>query len=266
MYVCLWREIESQDKMSLLLLLWIWIELVGTRNISDAFSLTPSSSHHNTKTNNNNNNNNYYDYKEEKEKEVKAEEEEEEEDSIVKKNHHRRVFLQRLYSSSVGIGTLSWWTKDVAAHAVVMDNTQQTVFQVGKDLSNDQAKARIQEGISSLEYLVSHYDEICLGGGDNVRRYLGTVGTTSGLFGIQKVMKVLQETEKAAIDNIVEYTETMDEVNAAINGADGSAYMAIFVTTSTSQTPPQKYFDDGKIEAQRALKALQDLSQLLQLQ
>ena len=77
----------------------------------------------------------------------------------------------------------------------------------------------------------------------------------SGLFGIQKVMKLLQE----EADDIVEYTETMNEINAAINGADGSAYMAIFVSSSSSSTPPQKYFDDAKIEVKRAVLSMKDL-------
>jgi len=79
------------------------------------------------------------------------------------------------------------------------------------------------------------------------------------MYGITKAMKVLQEESS----DIVEYTETMNEVNACINGADGSAYMAIFVTSSTSYTPPQKYFDEAKIETKRALKSLKDLEKAL---
>ena len=87
-----------------------------------------------------------------------------------------------------------------AAPAVTMENTQ-TVFSVGKDLTVDQARARFKEGQTSLKYLLEHYDEICdKGGGDNVRRYLGTVGTTSGLYGIAKVMKILQKRQTTLLD------------------------------------------------------------------
>lgn len=79
------------------------------------------------------------------------------------------------------------------------------------------------------------------------------------MYGIGKVMKVLQEDAT----DVVEFTETMNEVNACINGADGSAYMAIFVTSSTSQTPPEKYFDDAKVEVKRLQKALEDLEKLV---
>jgi hypothetical protein len=142
----------------------------------------------------------------------------------------------------------------------VMANRQE-VFKVGKELTPEQAKERLKEGIESLDYLLKHYEEICEGGGDNVRRYLGTVGTTSGLYGIIKVMKILQN----EADDIVEYTETMDEVNASISGADGSSYMAIFAKTSTAAVPPSKYFEDAKTETKRALKAMKDLAEILNI-
>ena len=134
--------------------------------------------------------------------------------------------------------------------------SDQKVFEVGKDLTLDEAKARFKEGQESLDYLLKNYDEICEGGGDNVRRYLGTVGTTSGLYGIAKVMKILQ----AEADDIVEYTEIMNEVNSALVGADGSAYMAIFTGTSTSGVPESKYYADAKIEIKRAIASMQELA------
>ncbi len=139
--------------------------------------------------------------------------------------------------------------------------SDQTVFTPGKELTVDEAKARFQEGQASLEYLLKNYDEICEGGGDNIRRYLGTVGTSSGLYGIAKVMKILQ----GEADDIVEYTETMNEINAALVGADGSAYMAIFTETSTSGVPPKKYFEDAKIEVKRASASMQEIAKQLNI-
>jgi hypothetical protein len=130
--------------------------------------------------------------------------------------------------------------------------SSQTTFTVGQDLTLDEAKERFKEGQKSLEYLLGHYDEICeSGGGDNVRRYLGTVGTTSGLYGIAKVMKTMQ----AEAPDIVEYTETMNEVNAALVGAEGSAYMAIF-----SKSHPEQYFGDANIEVKRAMASMQEIA------
>lgn len=145
------------------------------------------------------------------------------------------------------------------ANAAMQSN--QEVFKVGKDLSPEQAKQRVKDAIASLEYLLNNYDQICEGGGDNIRRYLGTVGTTSGVYGIIKTMKILQN----EADDIVEFTETMNEVNTSINQADGSAYMAIFTTSSTSGVPPKKYFDDAKTETKNAIKALNDLAKQLDI-
>ena len=120
----------------------------------------------------------------------------------------------------------------------------------------EEAEERFRAGRASVDYLLNNYNEICEGGGDNVRRSLGTVGTQSGLFGISKAMKTIAD--KA--DDIVEYTELSSEIEQCIQQADGSAYMAIFVTTSTSYTPPEKYFADAKVEVKRLAKAMDDLA------
>jgi hypothetical protein len=151
-----------------------------------------------------------------------------------------------------------WPLVAVVANAVVMESTQ-PVFKAGKPLTVEEALERLKEGRKSAQYLLENYETICEGGGDNVRRYLGTVGVTSGLFGIGKVMSSLAE----QADDFVEYTEVSDEVLKSIQQADGSAYMAIFVATSTSQTPPSKYFEDAKIELKRCIKGLDELALLI---
>lgn len=130
-----------------------------------------------------------------------------------------------------------------------------------KKMTPEEAEQRFREGYKSMKYLLDNYDEICQGGGDNVRRYLGTVGTSSGLVGIDKTMKALED----RADDLVEYTETSQEVIKCINQADGSSYMAIFVTTSSSSTPPKKYFDDAKIEIKRGVTAMNDLATMIDL-
>ena len=139
--------------------------------------------------------------------------------------------------------------------------SDQTVFAVGRDLTIEDAKGRFREGQASLDYLLDHYDEICSGGGDNVRRYLGTVGTTSGLYGIAKVMKTMQP----EAEDVVEYTETMNEINASLVGADGSAYMAIFTGSSTSGVPEEKYYEDVKTDVKRAIGLMQDLAKQMNI-
>lgn len=58
-------------------------------------------------------------------------------------------------------------------------------------------------------------------------------------------------------------TELSREVEQTIEQADGSAYMSIFVTTSTSYTPPEKYFKDAKIEIVRCAKSMDDLAAMV---
>lgn len=90
-----------------------------------------------------------------------------------------------------------------------MDPTKNKLYTL-KALSPEEAEERFREGRKSVEYLLNNYDEICEVGGDNVRRYLGTVGTSSGLFGISKAMKALGE----RADDIVEckYFNTPDSI------------------------------------------------------
>ncbi len=128
-------------------------------------------------------------------------------------------------------------------------------------LTVEEAEDKFRRGYKTINYLLDHYDEICEGGGDNVRRYLGTIVSNppSELVGIGKTMVALED--KA--DDFIEYKETSEEVIKSINQADGSAYMAIFVTTSTSYTPPKKYFDDGKIEVKRCKAAMEQVADMV---
>ena len=128
------------------------------------------------------------------------------------------------------------------------------------NLTTQQAEERLRAGRKSIQYLLDHYDQIIAeGGGDNVRRYLGTVGMTSGLVQIDKVMKVLAD----QADDFVEYTETQNEVVQSIQQADGSAYMAIFCTFNPSEIPPEKYFADAKIEIKNCIRAMDHLATLI---
>ena len=175
-------------------------------------------------------------------------------------NNDRRGFLQQALGPALLTTTTMLTVRQQPAHATIM-SSRDTPFTPGELLSYDQALVRFQQGRDSLDYLMTHYADIqAQGGGDNVRRYLGTVGTSSGLYGISKVMRSLQA---QADDNLVEFTEAMTEIEQAIQQADGSAYMAIFVTTSTSGVPPEKYFNDALLEIKRAAKGMTDMADVL---
>lgn len=163
----------------------------------------------------------------------------------------RRSFLETS-AAAVLVATIP-----LTGNAVVLINPEK----VGtvKALTPEEAEQRFRDGRASVDYLLTNYNAVCEKGGDNVRRYLGTVGMASGLFGIQKAMKALAD----RADDIVEYTELSREIEQTIEQADGSAYMSIFVTTSTSYTPPEKYFKDAKIEIERCAKSMDELAAMI---
>ena len=74
--------------------------------------------------------------------------------------------------------------------------------------------------------MLANYDTISGGGGgDNVRLYLGTQGTKSHMYGLPKALKSLKE----EVDDIVEYTETLNDFEAYKYQAEGAAYQSMFV-------------------------------------
>ncbi|KAL3778826.1 hypothetical protein ACHAWO_007360 [Cyclotella atomus] len=171
------------------------------------------------------------------------------------KSYPDRRTLLKNFISSTALSIPIMYSQPSAA--VMSVESKSTLAPITKSEAID----RFRAGRKSVQYLLDHYDEICEGGGDNVRRYLGTVGVTSGLFGIGKALKVLGED----VDDIVEYTELATEVEKTIQQADGSAYMAIFVTTSSSSTPPAKYYKDAKVEIERCAQTLDELALMIGL-
>jgi len=107
----------------------------------------------------------------------------------------------------------------------------------GGTLERGEALERLKLARTDLSYLLENYDSIAEGGGDSVRRYLGTVGVTSGMYGITKVLKILQN----EADDIVEYTEAMDEFDSYLRQADTACYSANFVEFSAASTKPEQF-------------------------
>lgn len=135
--------------------------------------------------------------------------------------------------------------------------------EIGK-LTVEEAEEKFIEGYKTIVYLLDNYDQICEGGGDNVRRYLGTIvsyPTPSPLVYLKKALKALE----VRSDDFIEYTELSEEIVKSVDQASGSSYMAIFVTTSTSYTPPQKYFNDAKIEIKRCKASMENLAKMVDI-
>ena len=145
--------------------------------------------------------------------------------------------------------------------AAMMEQPKEKFFEIGVTLSADVAKARFQEARITLADLVNNYDSISKEGGDNVRRYLGTVGTTSAMYGIEKVLKGLQN----EANDIVAYTENMDDFVYYLRAADTAVYSANFVEFSAAKTKPEKFFDDAKSDCKNILIHMDNMANELNL-
>jgi hypothetical protein len=138
-------------------------------------------------------------------------------------------------------------SSNAVAHAAA--SSEGNVF-AEKNFSVQDAKQRFQEARKDLRYLVENYSDISKGGGDAVRNYLGTQGVNSNLYGIQKVLKVLQ----GAACDIVEYTEAMDEFNAYYYQADGAAYQSLFVEYSSAKGTPESFLKTAQQDLEQMEK------------
>jgi hypothetical protein len=136
------------------------------------------------------------------------------------------------------------------------------VFADNKNFSTEEATKRFLAAREDLKYLVENYAEITRNGnGDSVRNYLGTQGVNSNLYGIQKVLKVLTE----SADDIVEYTEAMEEFNAYYYQAEGAAYQSLFVEYSSAKGSPEMYLATAKQDILQMQKCMDRLAQQLNL-
>lgn len=102
-------------------------------------------------------------------------------------------------------------------------------------------QAQVKAGYVTLGKLLERMDEITAAeGGDGVRRYLGTVGTTSPVFGIQKVFLKLADVIEPKDPEL--YFETLERMVTKISDADAEAYAANFVTFSSAKGKPEDFY------------------------
>ena len=135
----------------------------------------------------------------------------------------------------------------VACGAMYSRDSSLSASSAPKDKTQE-AKKRFIEGRNTVDELISNFDDISGGGGgDEIRRYLGTVGTTSSLFGIEKAFKILAE----EADDIVQYTEAMNEFDRDLRGADSSAYSSMFVEFSAAKGKKEDFYDQALVDIKR---------------
>ena len=144
-----------------------------------------------------------------------------------------------------------------------MDATQDEAktFSPGTKLSAEDGKKRFSLARKEVQYLLDNYDEISQGGGDAVRRYLGTVGVASNMYGITKVVKDLRD----EAEDLVEFTETANEFEAYMFQADGAAYQSLFVEHSSAKGTPASFLATAKKDIFSMQAYMDDLARQLNL-
>ena len=120
----------------------------------------------------------------------------------------------------------------------------------------------------TLDELSTNWDRIATDG-DNVRRYLGTVGVTSPLFKIRGGLKgVLKATDLPDAFDAVAFAEASEQFLAELQDAEGDAYGAQFADYSTSvgtggQSPSATMLGKARKDVERAQRSYAELLKLL---
>ncbi|GMI30498.1 hypothetical protein TeGR_g5159 [Tetraparma gracilis] len=110
--------------------------------------------------------------------------------------------------------------------------------QVSPPPSVAEARAQFQAASKTLDTLLSDYPSISAKGGDEIRRYLGTVGTSSPLFGFPRLVRALQD----SASDPIEFTEASSDFLRLLSAADGQAYSSMFVEFSAAKGTTQDYY------------------------
>jgi DNA-directed RNA polymerase alpha subunit len=125
-------------------------------------------------------------------------------------------------------------------------------------ITPEAARDQWKRALTTIDDLSDNWATISQGGGDAIRTRIGTQGTTSPLFQIDKVLKILREDA----EDFIEFQETADEFQLALSRTDAMAYSANFAGGAGKPTPPAVYIEKAKtetIELRRIAKALNAL-------
>eukprot|EP00438_Fugacium_kawagutii_P023609 Skav205965 [mRNA] locus=scaffold442:605548:612005:+ [translate_table: standard] len=124
-------------------------------------------------------------------------------------------------------------------------------------------KEQVTAAMQKLEELTDpeNFKKVAAGGGDNIRRQVGTVGTSSPLFDVDKAWKALAE----EAEDPEAYVEVLERFTKGITRADADAYSSIFSMNSAAATSPQVYIDKAFEELKVAKAAARELTNMLKL-
>ncbi|KAL7544610.1 hypothetical protein ACHAWF_007988 [Thalassiosira exigua] len=178
----------------------------------------------------------------------------------LQKAQDRRSFLVRqILSPAVASVATAVAPHPALAEASLVDKSSPDVPAFGGGVS--EGKRRFQLAIKDIDDLLANYEVITKSGGDNVRLYLGTQGLKSHMCGISKVLKSLKE----EAEDIVEYTEALNEFEAYFFQAEGAAYQSLFVEHSSAKSTPESLLKTAKGDIVNMRKFMGDLAIQLNL-
>eukprot|EP00588_Corethron_pennatum_P001056 CAMPEP_0194288726 /NCGR_PEP_ID=MMETSP0169-20130528/37501_1 /TAXON_ID=218684 /ORGANISM="Corethron pennatum, Strain L29A3" /LENGTH=160 /DNA_ID=CAMNT_0039035809 /DNA_START=362 /DNA_END=844 /DNA_ORIENTATION=- len=146
--------------------------------------------------------------------------------------------------------------------------THQKCYAAAGGITAESARQQWRGSVAAIDELLQNWktDEWAaeVGGGDRVREKIGTQGTASPMYQLEKALKVLRDSEFVA--DFVEFQETTDEFMGALYRADSLASSSNNKTGSGKQTPPAVFLEQSKtevVEMQRVAKKLNAMEPLL---
>ena len=125
-------------------------------------------------------------------------------------------------------------------------------------LTTEAARNQWKQALTTMDELLKDWSTVA-SSGDAIRTQLGTQGTVSPLFQIDKVLKVLRDD----VDDFIEFQETAEEFELALSRADSMAYSANFAGGSGKPTPPAVYIEKSKTEVIEMIRIAKKLNAML---
>mmetsp|Transcript_20230 Transcript_20230/g.36568 ORF Transcript_20230/g.36568 Transcript_20230/m.36568 type:complete len:204 (-) Transcript_20230:238-849(-) len=147
----------------------------------------------------------------------------------------------------------------IVATSILTRATPASATYTAAALTPDTALQQWKDSVKTIDNLCDNWDTISKGGGDSIRKELGTAnfGTSpSPLFQIDKAFKVLRDNPDV---DLIELTEQAEELSNALAAADSMAYSSNFAGGAGKPTPPAVYIERAKkevLEMQRIAKSL----------
>jgi hypothetical protein len=127
-------------------------------------------------------------------------------------------------------------------------------------LTSEAARIQWEKSQTVIDDLLQNWPTVVAqGGGDSIRREIGTVGTASPLFQIDKALRVLRE----EADDLIDFTDQTEEFQLALSRADSMAYSANFAGGAGKPTPPAVYLEKSRMEVIELQTIAKSLTALL---